>query len=72
MIEMIEGSRRPKNIRIRIRNIERNIEGALLCQNGAGQAPFYHCELEGCHNEQGNSRQMYAHLTSYQHKQVVD
>lgn len=39
-------------------------------QNGAGLRPYYHCELQGCYNEQGNSAQMYRHLISYSHKQA--
>ena len=29
--------------------------------------PFYHCCLEGCCNEQGDSRQMFEHLIEYHH-----
>jgi len=31
---------------------------------------YYHCQLIGCYNEQGNSRQMARHLRSYTHKQA--
>ena len=34
---------------------------------GAVTRPFYHCSLEGCYNEQGDSRQMFEHLVTYHH-----
>ena len=34
---------------------------------GTVTRPFYHCCLEGCCNEQGDSRQMFEHLIEYHH-----
>ena len=34
---------------------------------GSVTRPFYHCSLEGCCNEQGDSRQMFEHLVTYHH-----
>ena len=42
-------------------------EGLEKARPDAVTRPFYHCSLEGCYNEQGDSRQMFEHLVTYHH-----
>ena len=42
-------------------------EAVEKARPGSVTRPFYHCSLEGCCNEQGDSRQMFEHLVTYHH-----